>query len=380
MRVSIILYNLGLGGVAHVAAYLASGFAERGIETELLVCAEGGPGEDKLRAIIGENVSIRYFVPTSGIRLWDLPRGFTKMGRYLRETKPKVVLSAGNNVNSFSVLLVRLYCPGFTRLFIRITNPVVIPHDNLFKKLISHVSYALIFRYCDGVLSQGEEQSTILRKSFPSVSNKIVAVNKPCIPDAFSPKTTQLSGRAKDIPKSLIAVGRLRHQKRFDVLLHAFAKVRNDLDCRLVILGEGKDRTKLQALSTQLDIAHFIQMPGFVSNVPEWLVSADLFILSSDYEGMPGVVLEALAVNCPVVATDCFPGARALLGTATRCSVTPIGNVDALASAIYNSLNNKENTNELSCLADKYRVSAAVDSYIDALSLLIHQGQGGEFR
>ena len=380
MRVSIILYNLGLGGVAHVAAYLASGFAERGIETELLVCADGGPGENKLRAIIGENVSIRYFVPTSGIRLWDLARGFTKMGLYLRETKPKVVLSAGNNVNSFSVLLVRLYYPGSTRLFIKVTNPVVIPHDNLFKKLISHVSYALIFRYCDGVLSLGEEQSTILRKSFPSVSNKIVAVNNPLIPDAFSSKTTQLPGRAKDIPKNLIAVGRLRHQKRFDVLLHAFAKVRNDHDCRLVILGEGKDRTKLQALSTQLGIAHLIQMPGFVSNVQEWLASADLFVLSSDYEGMPGVVLEALAVNCPVVATDCFPGARALLGTATRCSVTPIGDVDALASAIYNSLNNKENTNELSCLADKYRVSAAVDSHIDALSLLMHQGQVGEFQ
>ena len=380
MRVSIILYNLGLGGVAHVAAYLASGFAERGIETELLVCAEGGLGEDKLRAIIGENVSIRYFVPTSGIRLWDLPRSFTKMGRYLRETKPKVVLSAGNNVNSFSVLLVRLYCPGSTRLFIKITNPVVIPHDNLFKKLISHVSYALIFRYCDGVLSLGEEQGTVLRKSFLSVSNKIVAVNNPLIPDAFSPRTTQLSGQAKDIPKSLIAVGRLRHQKRFDVLLHAFAKVRNDLDCRLVILGEGKDRTKLQALSTQLGIAHLIQMPGFVSNVTEWLTSADLFVLSSDYEGMPGVVLEALAVNCPVVATDCFPGARALLGTATRCCVTPVGDVNALASAICISLNKSGKTMELSSLTAKYRVSAAVDSHIEALKLLIHQAQADKIQ
>ena len=380
MRVSIILYNLGLGGVAHVAAYLASGFTERGIETELLVCAEGGPGEDKLRTVIGENVSVHYFVPTSGIRLWDMLKGFTKMGRYLRETKPKVILSAGNNVNSFSALLVGLYCPRSTRLFVKTTSPVVRPRDNLLIQLIHRICHALIFYYCDGVLSQGEEDSTILRKSFPKISNKFVAVNNPLITNAFSSKTTKLSGRAKAAPKNLIAIGRLCIAKRFDVLLHAFAKVRNYVDCQLVILGEGEDRNKLQMLSTQLGIAHLIQMPGFVSDVPEWLARADLFVLSSDYEGLPGVVLEALAVNCPVVATDCFPDARALLGTATRCSVTPIGDVDALASAIYNSLKNKENTMELSSLTDKYRVSAAVDSHINALRLFMQQGQSGEFQ
>ena len=376
MRVSIILYNLRLGaGVAHVAANLAEGFSTRGIETELLVCAEGGPGDDKLEAVLGENVSVHYFVPASGIRLWDLLKGFTKMGRYLRERKPSVVLSSGNNVNSFSALLVRLYCPGSTRLFVKITSPVATRYHNLLQKLIHPVCYAFIFRYCDGVFSLGEEQSTILRKSFPYASNKIVAVNNPLIPDTCSPKNAKWQGHAKDEPKNLIAVGRLSHEKRFDVLLHAFANVRNKVDCRLVILGEGKERTKLQTLSTQLGIAHLIQMPGFVSNVSEWLATADLFVLSSDYEGLPGVVLEALAVNLPVVATDCFPGARALLGTATRCCVTPIRDADALASAIYNSLSKQDSTMELSRLTEKYRVSAAVDSHIDALKLLIDQAR-----
>ena len=380
MRVSIILYIFGSGGVAHAAANLAKGFAARGIETELLVCAEGGPAEDKLRAVIGKNVSVHYFVPTSGVRLWDLLKGFTKMGHYLLETKPKVVLSAGNNVNSFSALLVRLYCPESTQLFVKITNPVVTPHHNFLEKLIRNLCYAFIFRHCDGVLSLSKEQSKILRNSFPYASDKIVAANNPLIPDTFSPRTTRLADRTKDFPRHLIAVGRLDRQKRFDVLFHAFTKVKNDVDCRLVILGEGKDRTKLQTLSIQLGIAHLIQMPGFVSDVPDWLTWADLFILSSDYEGLPGVVLEALAVNCPVVSTDCFPCARALLGTAPRCSVTPIGDADALASAIYVSLNQTDNTMELSHLTTKYRVSAAVDNHIDALNLLIHQAQAGIVR
>ncbi len=381
MRLSIILYIFGSGGVAHATANLAKGFAERGIETELLVCAEGGPAENKLRAVIGEDVSTRYFIQSSGIRLWDLLKGFTKMGRYLRETKPKVVLSAGNNVNPFSALMVRLYCPESTRLFIKVTNPVVTPHHNFLEKLIRKLSYAFVLRYCDGVLSLSEEQSAILRKSFPYATDKIVAVNNPLIPDTFSSETARLTDRTNDYPRHLIAVGRLDRQKRFEVLLHSFAKVmRNDVDCRLTILGEGKDRTKLQALSNQLGIAHLIQMPGFVSNVPEWLARADLFILSSDYEGFPGVVLEALAVNCPVVATDCFPGARSLLDTAPRCSVTPIRDIDALASAIYDSLNKRDNTMELSHLTTKYRVSAAVDNHIDALNLLMHQAQTGKLR
>lgn len=380
MRVSIILYNLGLGGVAYVAVNLANGFTERGIDTELLVCAKGCPGEDKIKAAISENVSVHYFVPTSGIRLRDLFKGFTKMGLYLRETKPKVVLSSGNNVNFFSSLLVKFYCPDSTRLFVKTTNPVVTPQDNILVKLIRHICCTFIFRSCDGVLSLAEEQSTNLRKSFPKLGNKLVAVNNPLITDAFSSKTTTFPAPVKDRQKNLIAAGRLCSQKRFDVLLRAFAKIRNDVDCRLTILGEGKDRSKLQALSVRLGIAHLIQMPGSVSNVPEWLAKADLFVLSSDFEGLPGVVLEALAVNCPVVATDCFPSARALLETATRCYVTPIRDADALASAIYDSLNNGDNTLELSHLTAKYRVSAAIDSHIDALNSLIHQAQAAKVR
>lgn len=381
MGVSIILYNLGLGGVASVAANLANGFTERGIETELLVCAKGCPGEDKIKAAISENVSVHYFVPTSGIRLRDLFRGFIKMGLYLRKTKPKVVLSSGNNVNFFSALLVKFYCPDSTRLFVKTTNPVVTPQDNILVKLIRHICCAFIFRSYDGILSLSKEESTILRESFPEASDNLVTVNNPLITDDFSPKVTQVANCCEKIsPKNLIAVGRLHHQKRFDVLLHAFAKVRNDVDCRLTILGEGRERSKLQALSVRLGIAHLIQMPGFVSDVLEQLARADLFVLSSDFEGLPGVVLEALAVNCPVVATDCFPSARALLETATRCYVTPIGDADALASAIYDSLNKRDNTMELSHLTAKYRVSAAVDSHIDALNLLIHQAQAGKVR
>ena len=112
--------------------------------------------------------------------------------------------------------------------------------------------------------------------------------------------------------------------------------------------------------------------------MPEWLAKADLLVLSSDYEGLPAVVLEALAVNCPVVATDSFPGARALLGSASRCAVVPTRDTGSLASAIINSLGKSGSTAELYRLTDRYRISAAIGSHIDALTLLMRHAQANE--
>ena len=150
------VHQLGWGGVERVAAILANGFAKRKIETELLVCAKGGPGEDELRAIIGENASVHYFRQTQGSRLMDLLKGFTKVGRYLYETKPKIVLSAGNNVSLFSLLLVRLYCPGPTpgagRDYLskpptRSSDPMIVVSSSLYAAHVIH-SYSVTVMGC----------------------------------------------------------------------------------------------------------------------------------------------------------------------------------------------------------------------------------------
>ncbi|MFT5131559.1 MAG: glycosyltransferase involved in cell wall biosynthesis [Gammaproteobacteria bacterium] len=97
------------------------------------------------------------------------------------------------------------------------------------------------------------------------------------------------------------------------MLLQTVDLVRNSIDCRLLVLGDGKDRQALEALTKTLGITLLIDMPGFVSDVEEYLASSGLFVLSSDYEGLLAVVLEALAHNISVVSTDPFLAARELL-------------------------------------------------------------------
>ena len=372
-RISIITHQLGLGGLERVAAILANGFAVRGIDTELLICANGGAGEDVLKNIICEKVAVRLFRKSSGSRVMDLLKSFSVMGRHLRQSKPDVVLSSGNHASMFSLFLTLFYCPSTTRLYIKTTNPVLRPHEVSLKRFFRPLWYWLIFRLSDGVLTLSDHETLHLMKAFPYLQNKIYTVNNPYITVNNKPKVSSKVVRRTNKPKCLIAVGRMQHQKRFDVLLKAFARVRKKVDCRLVILGDGEDRQSLIAMCKTLEIEQSIDMPGFVTNVHDWLEKADLLVLSSDYEGLPAVVLESLAHNCPVVTTECFFGASELLNNAAKCGVSPIREPESLADTIINSLKQECSTSELYRLAERYRIETAIESHIEAFSHLTYQ-------
>jgi glycosyltransferase involved in cell wall biosynthesis len=112
-------------------------------------------------------------------------------------------------------------------------------------------------------------------------------------------------------------------------------------------------------------------MPGYSADVPAHLCQSDLFVLSSDYEGLPAVVVEALASDVPVVTTDSFLAARELLAGANSCEVVPIRDPEALAAAIDRCLAAKQGMDGLRKIAAPYRIEAAVLAHIDALERLI---------
>ena len=363
----IVLHQLGQGGVERVASILAREFKDQHIDVELLVCARGGAGEQSLKAIYGDRVKCRFFRHTMGNRLLDLILGFPSMGRYLQTRKPDVVMSAGNNVSLASMLLTRVFCPRETSLYIKTTNPVIRPKDSAMKKVFRFFCYAVIFRYSDGVLTLSDSESNQLKHLYPGIGNKVRTVANPYIEKRVVAGRSGVVHQQRSHRKTIVAVGRLHKQKRFDVLLHAFQIVRNNIDCELVILGEGEDRLKLVALSQALSISSFVELPGYVEDVGERLSKSDVFVLSSDYEGLPAVVLEALANNCPVVATECFHGIHELLRDASSCSITPVQDPVAMAEAILAVLQRKAEPGQLHPIANKYRTGPAVLSHLRAI-------------
>jgi len=133
----------------------------------------------------------------------------------------------------------------------------------------------------------------------------------------------------------LIALGRLTAQKGFDILIEAFARVAaKHPDWRLVIYGEGPDRTKLETLRDALSLQGKVSLPGLTRNVETAFAEASLFVLPSRFEGYSNALLEALAAGLPVIATTAPGGTSGILGDGKYGMLVPPGDAVALASAL----------------------------------------------
>jgi glycosyltransferase involved in cell wall biosynthesis len=163
-------------------------------------------------------------------------------------------------------------------------------------------------------------------------------------------------------PPVLLAVGRLTVQKAFDVLIRAFAQVRKDHQVRLLILGEGEERTALETMIREYDMEEDISMPGFILNPYPYMAHAAAFVLSSRWEGLPTVLVEAMALGAPIISTDCPSGPREILLDGKYGQLVPVDDPFALAAAIVKSLQTNElrppqeswKAFELECVVDQY--------------------------
>jgi glycosyltransferase involved in cell wall biosynthesis len=166
----------------------------------------------------------------------------------------------------------------------------------------------------------------------------------------------------------ILGIGRFMPQKDFPLLLRAFARVKRQAnDTKLILLGDGPDRRELRSLAKDLNIEGGVDMPGFVSNPYAYLSRASLFVLSSIHEGLPTVLVEALACGCPVVSTNCPSGPDEILEGGTWGPLVPVGDVSALAQAMITTLESPPDAAQLKQRAESFSVDAAVDRYYKAL-------------
>jgi glycosyltransferase involved in cell wall biosynthesis len=164
-----------------------------------------------------------------------------------------------------------------------------------------------------------------------------------------------------------IAAGRLVKKKGFDVLLDALARTRRRREVRLVILGEGPERSTLESRVAALGLRDVVALPGFVENPLAWFARADLFVLSSFAEGMPNAMLQAMAAGCPVVATDCPSGPREILEDGRWGTLVPPGDAGALAEAIAFALGSPRARSDSRARAAAFGIDAIAEQYAGLL-------------
>jgi glycosyltransferase involved in cell wall biosynthesis len=170
-------------------------------------------------------------------------------------------------------------------------------------------------------------------------------------------------------PPLVLAVGRLAEVKDFPTLLRAFACVRAVRPARLVILGEGREREALEALAAGLGLGpDVLLMPGYDPNPLRWMARAAVLVSSSRWEGMPGVLIEAMAAGCPVVATDCPGGSAEILEHGRLGRLVPVGDDAAMAAAILATLAAAPDREALRARAGIFGAERAVEGYLACLA------------
>jgi len=291
--------------------------------------------------------------------------------RYLKTERPDALLAAKDRANQVAVLA-RKTSGVPTRVVVRMGTTVsaALAGRNRWRKLFWYLPMRLIYRNADAVVavSQGVARDMARITGLPASDIRIIA--NPVI----TPRIYRLAREPVPLPwpikggePVIVGIGRLTRQKDFPTLIRAFAAVRKKLPCRLIILGEGKDRDNLEHLAKRLSLSEQIDMPGFVENPYAYLKRAALFVLSSAWEGSPNALTEALALGVPVVATDCPSGPREILKDGAIGRLVPVGDPNALAAAMLATLSAPPDETLLKSAVSEYTVEFSSQRYLDLL-------------
>lgn len=329
LRTLFVLPDLSFGGSERVMLTVLAGLDRTRFEPALAVGRRGGHFADQ----VPQDVPL-FELGARRARGMVLP-----LAGLVRRERPAVVFSSLGYVNML-VMLARPLMPGPTAFVGRETN---IPSRNLarsrFPRLLPAL-YRRLYPRFDAVVCQSGDMREDMVRGFGLPGAKARVINNPVDVARVAALAEQDDplGLVESMPGRirLVAAGKLKAQKGFDLLLDAMARLPRDLapDVGLTILGEGPDRAVLEARAASLGLAERVLFAGFAANPFPAMAAADAFVLSSRFEGFPNVVLEAMACGTPVAAFACPGGLNEIVQPGVNGLLAEPGDPGALAGAI----------------------------------------------
>lgn len=359
-RIVLTMHMLSYGGTDRVAVHLANGFAQIGHSVTLLLFCRDGEAHEPLSQLLKPDVRIVWLGERGGSRTRDLLRLFPQCLAWLKRERPDTILSTCNNMNWITALAAKRSCRD-AKVYLKTTNPIVREKDSGLGGFLRKRGYALAFQSADGVLALCEVERQLLSEQFPKQSGRFHAVANPYVKQSMIKPQGPVNGQRDKSEKLILGVGRFENQKNMAHLIRSFALL-EDAGARLAILGEGSLKAECERLITELNLEHRVTLPGFVSDPTPWFHRAQVFALSSVYEGFPAVVLEAMASRCAIVATDCFLSAKTLLSDVPSGFVVEDWAPESYANALHLALNTQSDDGLLET-AQLYSISAGIESH-----------------
>ncbi len=356
-KLAIFVATSGHSGVDRYVQNLAPALVRQGVLVDILKVQKHGPyfqeSMEGLRIIEFKARSVYQSLP--------------ELIGYLKKEHPNALLSDKDRVNRTAIIA--KYLSGVkTQIFVSsgTTVSIDLAHRNWLDRQLQKLSMGKLYRLADGVIIPSQEAADDFANFTGFPRSQITVLPLPLIPDVIKAKRPDHPWFQEDAAPVILAIGELSLRKDFATLLRAFVLVKNKIDCRLVILGRGKEHHNLLMLSKNLGISDYVVFLGFQKEVYDFISYAKVLAFTSRWEGFGAVIAEALACGIPVVAADCPSGPKEIIGNnEVLGDLFPIGNVTDLADLLLKRMGNanEEERDRRVRGIEKYRISNAAYLY-----------------
>jgi len=364
-RFAFYIHSMHGGGAERVSALVASGFARRGYPVDLVVNQTGGP---HMEFVTGDVRVVSLDCRTANAAPHLLS--------YLRENRPACLVAALQHNNLNAAIAARLTGTPFAATVhgIMSVHRWNLRTSGVFGS-VAQAAAPLIYRLADavGVVSDAVGRDIAYSAQRP---DKFHVLHNPVDTEHFSPLARADDDAAtwhpvEDGSPIVLGVGRFDRAKNFDLLIRAVHAMQDAQPARLVLLGDGPDRERLERLVRALGLGDRVFMPGFIADPAPWYRRADVHAMASECEGFGNTIVESLATGTPVVAARCLGAPAELLGNG-RYGAIVNADATALAASLIETIRRPPDPAPLIARAKAFSLDACLDRYEAMLETMLY--------
>lgn len=370
LRIAIPIHSFEPGGVERVALGLAEHWQRTGHKVMIVLGRDEGADRGRASAALAYRIRPSRLPTARFETLWMIWCCFLSLSR----ERVDVIFCPGNTYAVVCVAMKLLLGDDCPPIVSKISNDLVRRDKPALRRRFYHVWLRVQGMVFDRFVALAEPMQQEIVEAMGVGAHRVTTIHDPAM-------TRSRFDRLAAIPRPrvdrhryrFLALSRLVPQKNIEAMLRAFAAGFRPGD-KLTIVGDGQERVHLESLVRRLAIEDQVRFTGHVTDPDPYLRDADCLLLSSDYEGVPAVVLEAIAAGLQIVATDCSSSMRMLAGHGTRATLVPVRDVDALAHGISHVDQPRPGPPQRHYAA-RFTVEAAAGAYVATMRRAIHSAR-----
>jgi glycosyltransferase involved in cell wall biosynthesis len=360
MRVGLYLPYLSGGGSEVVTLNLARGLADTSIHPIIILEQSGGVLDTEMPDNVDQVCLHSNSKLNTAYRIakYSIEKNVKVLHTSLYRAAPVVALSS-------------LFSKGQLRTVVEVENPldIVYRKENLLKRLSRRYLLFTVFSIIDKLLAVSEDVASGLSE-FTNISEDYIdVVGNPIDIESITSMRKKKNNRHSS--PIIMSMGRFSEQKNFETLVKSLSIIADDTNAELLILGRGNKKNDIHSLVEELQLSDRVSLPGFVKDPYKYLAHADVFVLPSRYEGFGNVLVEAMAMGVPVIATDCVGGPSEILGQGRWGELVPVADSSSMAVSIKEVLNRKVSAGRLKKRANKYNKYNISEKYIQVFKEVV---------